>query len=322
MDLFDRIYSLHRILSQTRYPVTRTQLQERLECSRATINRVIRDMRNYLCAPIEFDKTSGGYRYSPKGEHPYELPGLWFSASELFALLTVQQLLTEAQPGLLENHIAPLKNRILQILQSRHTAHGQVEKRVRILRMAGRKVDPEHFPTVADALLRRKRLHLIYHGRSRDKTTERTVSPQRIIHYRDNWYLDAWDHDIKELRSFSVDRIRKARVIESPAREIPDAKLDAHFASAYGIFAGRANQKAVLRFSPERSRWVADEIWHPKQKGRIEDGQYILEVPYSDSRELVMDILKHGPEVEVLGPAALRVEVRDRLDRAAGQYKK
>ena len=102
MDLFDRIFCLHQIFSRSRYPVTSADIQERLECSRATFNRMIRDMRNYLGAPIEYDRKTAGYYYAATGEHPYELPGLWFNASELHALLTVQQLLSETQPGLLE----------------------------------------------------------------------------------------------------------------------------------------------------------------------------------------------------------------------------
>jgi len=277
-------------------------------------------MRTHLGAPIAFDREAGGYSYASSGEHPYELPGLWFSASELIALLTVQQLLTEAQPGLLESSIAPLRNRIEQILRTCHPAQDQVGKRVRILRMASRRGDSEHFPAIAGAVLKRKRLLIMYHGRSRNETTERLVSPQRIIHYRDNWYLDAWDHSKRGLRSFSVDRIKKARALDIQAKEIAEEKLNSHFASAYGIFAGRANKKAILRFSPERSRWVADEVWHPKQKGGFENGRYVLEIPYGDSRELVMDILKHGPEVEVLAPESLRVEVRDRLARSIAQY--
>jgi len=321
MDLFDRIFCLHRIFSRSRYPVTSADIQERLECSRATFTRMVRDMRNYLGAPIEFDRKTSGYYYAATGEHPYELPGLWFNASELHALLTVQQLLSEAQPGLLESHIAPLRKRIEQILKTRQSGQSQVEKRVRILRMAGRRSDSEHFATVADAVLKRKRLHIHYHGRQRDKTTERAVSPQRLVHYRDNWYLDAWDHTKRGLRSFSVDRILKARMLDARAVEINDGKLNAYFASAYGIFSGRADRKAVLRFTAERSKWVADEVWHPRQNGRFdESGQYILEVPYSDSRELVMDVLKHGPEVEVLAPPALRTEVRDKLGQARAQY--
>ena len=45
--------------------------------------------------------------------------------------------------------------------------------------------------------------------------------------------------------------------------------------------------------------WVANEQWHPEQRGEtLEDGSFILEVPYSDDRELVMDIMKYGPDVD------------------------
>jgi predicted DNA-binding transcriptional regulator YafY len=106
------------------------------------------------------------------------------------------------------------------------------------------------------------------------------------------------------------------QVLDKPTKEISESKLNSHFASAYGIFAGKARHTAILRFTPERSRWVADETWHPKQKGRFDGEQYVLEVPYADHRELVMDILKHGPEVEVLAPEALRVEVVSLLNKA------
>jgi predicted DNA-binding transcriptional regulator YafY len=316
MDLFDRIYCLHRILSQSRYPVPHHDLQEQLECSRATINRIIRDMRDSLGAPIVFDRSAEGYHYVREGERSYELPGLWFNASELHALLAVQRLLAEIQPGLLESHLAPLRERIERILKSRDDSQGDINSRIRILSMASRRVDPAYFPAVADAVLRRKRLHIIYHGRADNKTTERMISPQRLAHYRDNWYLDAWDHTKRALRSFSVDRLRQVQVLDKPAKEISDAKLNDHFASAFGIFAGKPKHTAVLRFTPERSRWVADETWHPRQKGRFDGEHYVLEVPYADHRELVMDILKHGPEVEVLAPETLRAEVVNLLGKA------
>lgn len=320
MDLFGRIYSMQRILSNARYPVSRDNLQERLECSRATVNRIIRDMRNYFCAPIEFDREKSGYYYAKTGEHPFELPGLWFNASELYALLTVQRLLTEVQPGLLEGHLSPLRGRIEQILQSQHMGGGEVNRRIRILGMAARRMDPENFQSVAGSLLRRKRMTVVYHSRSRDEVATRTISPQRLVHYRDNWYLDVWDHKKKALRSFSVDRIRKASELDIPAEEISDKKLDSHYAAAYGIFAGKPTRKAVLRFTPERARWVSEEIWHPQQEGCFKDGCYMLTIPYSNSLELVMDILKHGTGVEVIAPDELRKEVADQLRAALTVY--
>lgn len=316
MDLFDRVFKLHGLLSSSRYPVSRAKIQTELECSRATVNRIIRKMKDYLGAPIAYDRAGQGYSYSPGGEHLYELPGLWFNASELHALLASQRLLAGVQPGLLEEHLAPLSDRIEHILRVRRAGGQDISLRVRLLGQSCRRVNNAMFCKVADALLKRKRLRLTYHSRFRNQTTRRTVSPQRLVHYRDNWYLDAWDHGKRALRSFALERIREAGTLKARANNIPDKQLDDYFVPAYGIFAGPPKHTARLRFSAERSRWVAEEIWHPAQKGRFEKGCYVLEVPYSDSRELVMDILKHGPHVEVLGPALLRREVVGQMEQA------
>jgi predicted DNA-binding transcriptional regulator YafY len=45
-----------------------------------------------------------------------------------------------------------------------------------------------------------------------------------------------------------------------------------------------------------------------------------LSVPYRDSRELVMEILRHGPHVKVIAPESLRKEVAKQLSAALGQY--
>jgi predicted DNA-binding transcriptional regulator YafY len=147
------------------------------------------------------------------------------------------------------------------------------------------------------------------------------VSPQRLVHYRDAWYLDAWCHTRRALRTFAVDRIRDANTISTRARDVPIPELDEHLASSYGIFAGKANKTAVLRFSAERARWVADERWHPHQVGQfLTDGRYELRIPYRDPRELVMDILRHGPHVEVAAPESLREAVGKSLKETLAQY--
>src|SRR3990167_5212321 len=317
MERFHRYYSLHRILSSRRLPVPRAAIERELECSRATVNRVIDDLRGYG-APIEYLREQNGYRYTPGVA--FELPGIWFNASELYALLATQKLLAEAEPGLLEDTLAPLRRKIAGILSAEHLGGGEIARRVRILRMAGRGAGP-CFNAATTALVQRKRLEIEYHGRTRGDVTDREISPQRLVHYRDNWYLDAWCHLRKGLRSFALECIRAAKVSSRAALDVPETKLDKHFATAYGIFAGSPKQMAVLRFTAERARWVADEQWHPRQTGRfLEDGRYELRVPYSDPRELVMDILRNGPDVEVMAPPELRAAVADRLRAASGQY--
>jgi predicted DNA-binding transcriptional regulator YafY len=192
-----------------------------------------------------------------------------------------------------------------------------VARRVRVLTVGARRMQLPHFQAVATALLQRKRLAIGYRGRSRGDATEREVSPQRLVHYRDNWYLDGWCHWRQALRSFSVDAMARVRVLDDPAVEIDDAELDVTLGAGYGIFAGREVQWATLRFSAERARWVAAERWHTRQHGRWDaEGRWVLSVPFADPRELVMDILRHVPEVEVIGPQELHDEVLRRLRTA------
>jgi predicted DNA-binding transcriptional regulator YafY len=170
--------------------------------------------------------------------------------------------------------------------------------------------------------LQRRRQRIKYFSRARNDETEREISPQRRVHYRENWYLDAWCHLRKGIRSFAVDAIRAAEVLDESAVDLTEDELDQVLAAGYGIFSGRDVQWAVLRFSPQRARWVAAEQWHPQQRSRTDaDGSYVLELPYSDSRELLMDILKHGAHVEVLAPHELRDEVAGALRAAAAIYR-
>jgi predicted DNA-binding transcriptional regulator YafY len=302
--------------------LSKAVLLDRLDkISVATLKRDLAYLRDRMNAPIVFDRERGGWRLDARNDTvgtQYELPGLWFSAEEIHALLTMQHLLGNLDAGgLLAPHIAPLRERLDQLVGAGAHASQEVVRRIRLQTVGARKVHLPHFQAVGTALLQRRRLHIDYHGRSRNERSERDVSPQRLIHYRDNWYLDAWCHLKRGLRSFAVDAIQAAQVLDRAAIDIADSKLDAVLGAGYGIFTGRKVQWATLRFTPERARWVAAETWHPKQRGRFEaDGSYRLELPYADSRELVMDILRHVPEVEVLGPVVLREIVANKLRKA------
>jgi predicted DNA-binding transcriptional regulator YafY len=320
VDRFDRIFQLNKLLQGARQPIPRRELERQLECSRATVKRAIEDLRDFLGAPIRYDSERNGYFYDRREQPIYELPGLWFNDSELFALLSAQQLLASAQPGLMDSLLGPLVRRIDAILATQHAGSDQLGSRIRIVQMAARPAG-DCFQQVAGALAERRRLRLDYYSRALDRSSQRLVSPQRLVHYRDNWYLDAWCHLREGLRSFALDAIRAAEATAEPAFEVSEAEMEDHFGSAYGIFAGRADQTAVLRFTPQRARWVAQERWHSQQQGRwCADGRYELRLPYHDPRELIMDLLKYGPEVEVLAPEALRRAVAGQLRAAAALY--
>jgi len=324
MNSTERIYKIDHLLA-SRVSVSRKALEESLGVSWATLKRDLAYMKDRLNAPIVFDRELGGYLFdkSTKRAGPkYELPGLWFSAEEIHALLTMQHLLARLdRGGLLGPQVQPMLARLTALLGTADNKAEEVRRRVKISSVGVREFHLDQFQAVGSALLGRKRLKLRYHARGTNETTEREISPQRLIHYRDNWYLDAWCHLREGLRSFSVDTIEQAEILEKRAKDVAEARLDDVLGSGYGIFSGEKIAWATLRFTPERARWVATERWHSKQESKfLEDGSYELKVPFSDDRELIMDILKHGSHCEVVEPKALRTKVAAELAAAGKQY--
>lgn len=324
MSQTERLYKLSHLLGQGQ-SLPKQRLLDELGVSFATLKRDFMHLRDRMNQPVVFDRQHNGWRLD-RGQKvvgtQYELPGLWLSAEEIHALLTMQHLLTHLDAGgLLGRHIAPLAERLARILGDGTGRAQDLARRIRVQTVGARQIHLPHFQAVGSALLRRRRLVIDYQGRGSGETRQREVSPQRLIHYRDNWYLDAWCHLRRALRSFSVDAIRTVRVLDKDAIEIADTELDEVLGAGYGIFAGREVQWASLRFSAERARWVAAEAWHPQQRGRFdEQGCWLLELPYSDPRELVMDILRHVPQVQVLGPQGLREMVLERLQKGVGDF--
>jgi proteasome accessory factor C len=321
MDKFDRIFALHQILASRRTPISHEDLLAKLECSKSTLHRAINVLKNYLHAPVEFDATFGGYRYAGGANaQAFQLPGLWFTPAELQALSVLRRLLKDVGAGLLEDHLAPITKRLDELTDHKRLNLSEAGTRLRFPAIAARRPG-DAFQLAASATLQRKQLWMEYHGRRSGRHSERTVSPQRLTHYRESWYLDAWDEDKQQLRMFSVDRIGRITVLDKQACNVPESELDNHFASSYGIFSGNADKLAILHFDEESARWVADEEWHPEQQGhRLEDGSYELRIPYSSSVELVMDILRHGMHVKVLDPPELVNEVVRQLRGAQAQY--
>jgi predicted DNA-binding transcriptional regulator YafY len=316
---------LHRITNmiQVRKCVPKQAFLEELEISDATFKRDLDFLRYRLNASIIYDHFDKGYKFEhPEAMEKTEMPGLWFTEKEATALVLMQHLLSSLdQGGLIGPHIEPLTTIIDGILGQSETTTKELRKRIKVLGMGSRKNSLDNFSEVGAALLKRNRLIIKYYAKGKDEETEREISPQRLIYYRENWYLDAYCHMRNDLRSFAVDGIRSAVLTNSKAQEVPDKECHEHFAESYGIFSGKATQRAKLRFTPEHARWVAGENWHGQQVGSFDkDGYFNLEFDFNQDPELVMDILKHGSGVEVIGPASLKNKVKAELEKTLKNY--
>ena len=321
MDRTERFYRIEHLLHE-RTVVPADDFLKELEVSRATFKRDLEYMRDRMHAPIVWDRDAGGYRLEKsQSAEKFQLPGLWFSASEIHALLTMQHLLTDLGPGLLTPHIAPLLARLRLLLDRENVSFETFEQRIRIQSLHARRYEPAHFMPVVTAVLQRKRLVIEHHNKFRNETIRREVSPQRLNYYEENWYLDAWCHVRNELRRFSLEALREVLNSDVDAFEISAKQLGDTLDAGYGIFSGQGLEWAELAFTGNRARWVSKETWHPEQTSwEAEDGTYHLRVPFADMREFSMNILRHVPDVRVISPESLRLHVREKLQAALTQF--
>jgi len=326
MDRTERFYKIELLL-RSRGCVSFAALQDELTVSPATLKRDLQYLRDRLSAPIVYDAFSNGYRFAAPaaaaGAARHELPGLWFSENEIHALLTMHQLLAGLDDdGVLARHLQPLMEKLQGMLGTDETAARELMRRVKVIVTARRRVPSKHFELLGSALMQRRRLHLRYFKRSDRSTSEREVSPQRLVNYRSTWYLDAWCHASNALRRFALDAVRDATLLEAKAKHVALRELEAELDAGYGIYGGGARLKwATLVFNADAAQWVGNEEWHPQQKARwLADGRYELQLPYSDPTELLMDILRHGDSVVVTGDKALAAAVKNRLHNALVRY--
>ena len=321
MDRTERFYKIERLLRH-RGCVSFADLREELDVSPATLKRDLQYLRDRLDAPIVYDRFDNGYRFEQDSQH--ELPGIWFNEKEITALLTMHQLMSGLDDdGVLSRHLQPLIDKLQGMLGGDEGESRELMRRVKLISTARRRAPSQHFELLGSALVQRKRVWLRYFKRSDRSESERQVSPQRLVNYRNTWYLDAWCHASDGLRRFALDAIREAKLEDSKARQVPLKELEAELDAGYGIYSGAGAKVkwATLVFNADAAQWVAVEEWHPEQQGRwLADGRYELRVPYSDPTELTMDVLRHGDSVVVTGDKAFAARIAQRLQQAVNQY--
>ncbi|TQV82465.1 WYL domain-containing transcriptional regulator [Exilibacterium tricleocarpae] len=315
MDKFDRIQQLHRLFKMHQRPVSLSTLAARMECTQRTVKRTIETMQNFLDAPIEYNRAGGGWQYVESPGALFELPGLWLTADELQSLTLLLNVLENLGNGLLNKELGFIDNQISRLLAARGIDPSALMEHIKVLPLGNRQLPGNTFQTVGESLLNRRRINIHYKS-FKHQTTRRDISPQTLVYYRENWYLDAWCHLRGGLRTFSIARILRAETLPTATRQIPKQQLEAYFAGSYGIFAGTATDTARLRFFPEIAREIALQQWHPHQIGQWDGEDYLLSIPYSSDKELVQDILRHSPNVYIEAPAKLRQKVQDKLQEA------
>lgn len=323
MAKFESITQLYNVLKQARYPLTNTQLQEKLDRSEASIERYIAELRNTYSLKVIYDREFNGYKLEGDIDDDIELPSHLFTTQEINALLLIEQIINELEPGFLEEDTRAVKQHLANIRKKFSGGNKIESRRIRMINIGKRQGNIKHLSRVTQAVLQSKQITICYQSRTRgkDKAVARILSPQRLTHYRDNWYLDAWCHQRQALRTFALERVSDLHLQNVESKKIGHKALDEYYMPTFGIFGGGVYDIAILKFTAHRAQWVAEETWHPRQKGTwLKDGSYQLEIPYGNDIELIGDILKYGDQVEVIAPQELRDKIMIKIKELSKIY--
>ena len=215
----ERLFSLVSLLRKAKR-LQFDEMRERMKVSPATLKRDLKYLRETLGTPVHYDAFDRTYRVNdPSSQSHHEMPSVWFSEAELYALLLAQQILKEIDP---QERLAPnLKaavHRIEMLLASSGRAN-ELINRITFLLPGKHAVEATGFSSVTAALARRHQLRIRYFTRSRRALTSLVVSPQRLVFLRE-WHLDAWCHQTQAMRRFALSEMESAACMDEAALDV------------------------------------------------------------------------------------------------------
>ena len=170
-----------------------------------------------------------------------------------------------------------------------------------------------HLSAVREAAAEHRRLEIEYYAASTDETTVRRIDPEEVFSALGQWYVVAWDHRSDDERMFRLDRIRRAEPTGETfdPRGLTGASRPLYTRSGEDI-------EVRLRLAPD-ARWVA-EYYDTDQVAESDDGSVEVSLPTKHLGWVARLALRLGDAVEVLGPEALHVEVRETAAAALAGY--
>lgn len=316
-NIYERFLWFDRMTRAKRYP-NATALAQEFEVSLKTAQRDIEFMRDRLNCPLLYDRSRKGYCYE---DDSFSLPSIYISSEELTALLLARNMLRGITGEYIGDELSQLIEKITTILKKHLTEEQSIDEAISIQLIGYTTPSEETFRTVLEGCLKRRVLSFNYYSPVRDKKTTRSVDPYHLFNYMGSWHLIGFCRLRNGLRDFNLSRIMEARTLDESFAVKKDFNLEEYFGSAFGLYKGAEKEQVTLRFSPEKAKWIKDQVWHTAQhKTVLPDGSLELNFPVADFAEITMEILKHGSGIQVISPKSLRDRIKSEAKKISRLY--
>src|SRR5271169_4646943 len=194
---------IHQSLQSEKFPNAATFARE-IEVATKTIHRDIEFMRDRLNLTIEFNKARNGYFYT--GEVG-AFPTMHITEGELFALVVAEKALQQYRGTTFEKPLLSAIKKMEQSLPDTISLNlADIEQTISFRTRAEPILNLEIFDALAKAVAQRQQLELHYRkpGQPAEK---RLVDAYHLANINGEWYLFAYDHARKDLRTFVPARI-------------------------------------------------------------------------------------------------------------------
>jgi predicted DNA-binding transcriptional regulator YafY len=316
-NIYERFVWFDNQVRARKYP-NATSLSEQFEISAKTAQRDIDFMRDRLLCPLDYDSSQKGYCYD---DETFSLPMVYLSSEELSALLIVRKMLQDISSGSIGQEISSIVDKITNILKKHSVAADHIDDAFSFQLIEYSPAPEAVFKAVLESCLKKKCLSFTYYSPATEEKSERTVEPYHLLNYMGTWHTIGYCHLRKEIRDFALSRISEAKVLKKSFKTPADFDFKKYFLSTFGLYKGKSTKEVTLRFTPEKSKWIKDQIWHKNQKVKLlEDGSLEISFPVSDFSEIKREILKHGDAVTVIKPESLRKLIKSEAINIAKIY--
>lgn len=299
---------IHQAIQSGKFPNASTLARE-LEVSTKSIHRDIEFMRDRLDLPIEYDPARFGYGYT--GEVG-AFPTLQITEGELFALLVAEKALQQYRGTSFEKPLLSALRKMEQSLPETISFNlADIEQTISFRTRAEQMLDLEIFDALAKATARRQQIELAYRKPGRPQAEHRTVDPYHLANINGEWYLFAFDHLRKDVRTFVPARIRSVKTTGRTFQPPRKFSLDQRLRGSFGVHSGQGQYDVVIQFDSGVADYIREKRWHESQELRdLKDGGVELRLTLSSLSEVERWVLSWGGNARVLRPEELAEAVR------------
>lgn len=180
----------------------------------------------------------------------------------------------------------------------------------------------EHMRTLTQAWAEARKVTITYRSQNVREPQETVVDPYVLEASATGTYLYGFSSRHRELRTFKVDRIVDARLLDEHFNPGDAGDLSDRLALSWGgAVLGDGEFHVILEFDASVAGRVRETTWHPSQRlTELPGGRLRFEADLPSLLEFVPWVRGWGDAVEAIAPPALRSEVAESMRKAAARY--